>query len=223
MIRPPPALKAALLVGLPLALLAADAPRAEPADAGSAPKPRPRDASMPDTSADVLNGTTITPRSLCEEIRRTLQQKQDEFAKLDEERRRLLKERADFEKQRAQLEQLSQSIAAAREELKKETQRLEELSKPPPETSNDPASDEAVAEIAATPLSPQAVETVAKRMRAMKPEAAAAVVKRLDPGLAAMILMKMRPADSGAIIGKLDADLAAELITLAATGEVPTP
>jgi flagellar motility protein MotE (MotC chaperone) len=60
-------------------------------------------------------------------------------------------------------------------------------------------------------------------MRAMKPEAAAAVIKRLDPGLSAMILMRMRPADSGAIIGKLDADLAAELITLAATGEVPTP
>lgn len=216
--RPPHrAWRALLLLLAPLGLLGADA--ASQPDAGT---PRPAPASKSgggEPGADLLSGSTISAKSMCEEVRRTLASKQEEFAKLEAEK-------LELQKQRDELERLALKIAKAREELHKETTRLEELAaKGPlsPEAAGDAAAAAAAADIAAVPLSPQAVDTVSKRMRAMKPEAAAAVVKRLDPGLASMILMRMRPAESGAIIGKLDADLAAELITLAATGEVPTP
>ena len=54
-------------------------------------------------------------------------------------------------------------------------------------------------------------------MKGMKPEQAAALVGRLDRGLAAEILRRMKSIDAGAILGLLKPDLAAELATEIAT------
>ena len=61
------------------------------------------------------------------------------------------------------------------------------------------------------------IDSVSKAMKGMKPEQAAALVGRLDRGLAAEILRRMKATDAGAILGLLKPDLAAELATEIAT------
>ncbi len=61
------------------------------------------------------------------------------------------------------------------------------------------------------------IDSVSKAMKGMKPEQAAAVVARLDRGLAAEIMRRMKSSDAGAILGLLKPELAAELATQIAT------
>jgi flagellar motility protein MotE (MotC chaperone) len=61
------------------------------------------------------------------------------------------------------------------------------------------------------------IDSVSKAMKGMKPEQAAALIGRLDRGLAAEILRRMKSTDAGAILGLLKPDLAAELATEIAT------
>jgi len=112
-------------------------------------------------------------------------------------------------------------IEKAREALRQETARLEALLKA---TGNcgggtgmpmgdsvmpTPVSQAAIREAAAG----EQMDSVSKAMKGMKPEQAAAVVARLDRGLAAEILRRMKSSDAGAILGLLKPELAAELAT----------
>ena len=57
------------------------------------------------------------------------------------------------------------------------------------------------------------LDSVSKAMKGMKPEQAAALLGRLDRGLAAEILRRMKSTDAGGILGLLKPDLAADLAT----------
>ncbi len=116
-------------------------------------------------------------------------------------------------------------IEKARAALQQETVRLEALIKtagscgggsgmamgePTLPTASIPA--ETLREAAS-----EQIDSVSKAIKGMKPEQAAAVIGRLDRGLAAEILRRMKSSDAGAILGLLKPDLAAELATLIAT------
>jgi flagellar motility protein MotE (MotC chaperone) len=117
-------------------------------------------------------------------------------------------------------------IEKAREALRQETARLEALLKA---TGNCGGGGSGMA--MGEPLLPRAaipdatlreaageqIDSVAKAMKGMKPEQAAALIGRLDRGLAAEILRRMKSTDAGAILGLLKPDLAAELATEIAT------
>jgi hypothetical protein len=123
-------------------------------------------------------------------------------------------------------------IEKARDSLRQETARLEALLKaagncggggggmamgePLLPTTPIPAS--ALREAAS-----EQIDSVSKAIKGMKPEQAAAVVARLDRGLAAEILRRMKSTDAGAILGLLKPDLAAELATEIATRKPTYP
>ena len=117
-------------------------------------------------------------------------------------------------------------IEKAREALRQETARLEALLKVAGNCGGG-GSGMALGE----PLLPTApipaaalreaageqIDSVSKAMKGMKPEQAAALIGRLDRGLAAEILRRMKATDAGAVLGLLKPDLAAELATEIAT------
>jgi len=115
-------------------------------------------------------------------------------------------------------------IERAREALRQETARLEALLKA---TGNCGGGSMPIGDGLATPtvVSPTAlreapteqIDSVSKAMKGMKPEQAAAMVARLDRGLAAEIMRRMKPADAGAVLGLLKPEMAAELATQIAT------
>jgi hypothetical protein len=116
-------------------------------------------------------------------------------------------------------------LEKAREALRQETARLEALLKAGGGCGGSGFSMPIGEGLAATPVSAAAlreapteqIDTVSKAMKGMKPEQAAAVVARLDRGLAAEIMRRMKAADAGAILGLLKPELAAELATQIAT------
>ena len=113
-------------------------------------------------------------------------------------------------------------IERARELLRQETARLETLLKSAgncggggggmamgePLQPTTPISATTLREAAS-----EQIDTVSKAMKGMKPEQAAAMIGRLDRGLAAEILRRMKSTDAGAILGLLKPDLAADLAT----------
>ena len=117
-------------------------------------------------------------------------------------------------------------IEKAREALRQETARLEALLKAAGNCGGG-GSGMAMGE----PLLPRTaipdatlreaageqIDSVSKAMKGMKPEQAAALIARLDRGLAAEILRRMKATDAGAVLGLLKPDLAAELATEIAT------
>lgn len=123
-------------------------------------------------------------------------------------------------------------IEKAREALRQETMRLEALLKAAgncggggggmttgePLLPTAPVSASALREAAS-----EQIDSVSKAVKGMKPEQAAAVVARLDRGLAAEILRRMKSTDAGAILGLLKPDLAAELATEIATRKPTYP
>jgi flagellar motility protein MotE (MotC chaperone) len=123
-------------------------------------------------------------------------------------------------------------IEKARESLRQETARLEALLKAAGNCSGGGggmAMGEPLlptAPVSATALREAAseqIDSVSKAIKGMKPEQAAAVVARLDRGLAAEILRRMKASDAGAILGLLKPDLAAELATEIATRKPTYP
>ena len=78
-----------------------------------------------------------------------------------------------------------------------------------------PAAPVSVAALREAPT--EQIDSVSKAMKGMKPEQAAAVVARLDRGLAAEIMRRMKATDAGAILGLLKPEMAAELATQIAT------
>jgi hypothetical protein len=118
-------------------------------------------------------------------------------------------------------------IEKARESLRQETARLEALIKAAGNCGGGGGGGMAIGEpmlptapIPAATLREAAgeqIDSVSKAMKGMKPEQAAALIGRLDRGLAAEILRRMKSTDAGAILGLLKPDLAAELATEIAT------
>jgi hypothetical protein len=117
-------------------------------------------------------------------------------------------------------------IEKARESLRQETARLEALIKVAGNCGGGGGGMamgepmQPAAPISAATLREAAgeqIDTVSKAMKGMKPEQAAALIGRLDRGLAAEILRRMKSTDAGAILGLLKPDLAAELATEIAT------
>jgi flagellar motility protein MotE (MotC chaperone) len=112
-------------------------------------------------------------------------------------------------------------IEKAREALRQETARLETLLKAAGGCGSSmggmPLGDNLLSQsIPAATLREAAseqIDSVSKAMKGMKPEQAAAMVARLDRGLAAEILRRMKAIDAGAILGLLKPELAAELAT----------
>ncbi|HEY5281802.1 MAG TPA: hypothetical protein VIM14_03335 [Polyangia bacterium] len=117
-------------------------------------------------------------------------------------------------------------IDKAREALRQETARLEALLKAAGNcggaSSGMPLGDpmQPSSSIPAATLREAAgeqIDSVSKAMKGMKPEQAAALIARLDRGLAAEILRRMKSTDAGAVLGLLKPELAAELATEIAT------
>jgi hypothetical protein len=113
-------------------------------------------------------------------------------------------------------------IERAREALRQETARLEALLKATGNCGGGvgmPIGDSpaAVSPMALREAPTEQIDSVSKAMKGMKPEQAAALVARLDRGLAAEIMRRMKPADAGSILGLVKPELAAELATQIAT------
>ena len=58
------------------------------------------------------------------------------------------------------------------------------------------------------------LDTLAKTVKAMKPEQAASLVARLDKNLGAALLGRMKPADASAVMDRLKPEQVAELVGL---------
>lgn len=123
-------------------------------------------------------------------------------------------------------------IEKAREALRQETARLEALLKAAGNcgggSSGMPLGDpmQPTTSVSAATLREAAgeqIDSVSKAMKGMKPEQAAALVARLDRGLAAEILRRMKSTDAGAVLGLLKPELAAELATEIATRKPTYP
>ncbi len=130
--------------------------------------------------------------------------------------------------ERARLEQLAAEIARAREALREETVRLQALlgrggGAPPSDGSALPIGDPLASASVSAPTGPpreiakDQVDGLAKAMKEMKPEQAAAIIARLERRLAVEVLRRMRAADTGAVLAQLKPELAAELATELAT------
>ena len=136
--------------------------------------------------------------------------------------------------ERERLEQLAADIEKAREGLRQETARLEAMLKASGNCGGgsgigalmgDPLSGASQVSAASLRDAPnEQIDSVSKALKGMKPEQAAAVLARLDRGLAAEVLRRMRPADAGSIMGLIKPELAAELATeIALRKTSPTP
>ena len=178
-----------------------------------APQASPRKSNATDTdpefSEPVLPPALATP-ALCDEIRLSAQDRKVNRAKMDEER--------------ARLDRLAAEISQARAALKKETAELESLMK----KAGPAAAHEAqLKKAAASAPAPEAanerppVEALARTVRGMRPEQAAAVLAHLDRSLSVDLLRHIRPAEAGPIVEKLKPETAAALFTMMASKGSP--
>lgn len=116
-------------------------------------------------------------------------------------------------------------IERAREALRQETARLEALLKATGNCGGSvgmPIGDGLATPTAVSPAAlreapTEQIDSLSKAIKGMKPEQAAALMARLDRGLAAEIMRRMKPVDAGAILGLVKPELAAELATQIAT------
>jgi len=132
----------------------------------------------------------LTPRALSDELRRSARERAKEQARLEAERERLARQ--------------AKEIAEARAALKEETARLEGLLG---KGAGGPGKAGTSGE--AAPL-----DALARTVKGMKAEQAAALLTRLDRALAAAILERMRPADAAVVMDKLDPSVGAQLFAL---------
>ena len=136
-------------------------------------------------------------------------------------RKRLEDDRRAFEAEKQTLEKLKAEIADTRIQLRAETSRLEKLLAKRTEAGGSDAEKSAAPVAEAKPKPPPnrppELEALAKTMKSMKPEAAAALLQRTDQTLAAGVLKRMKPAEAGAVMDKLKPDFAADLMALMAT------
>jgi flagellar motility protein MotE (MotC chaperone) len=116
-------------------------------------------------------------------------------------------------------EQMLAEIAKARESLRQETARLETLIKANGncQQRENYSEGSSMGPVDLHEAPGEQIDSVSKAMKGMKPEQAAALVSRLNRGLAAEILRRMKATDAGAILGMLKPELAADLATEIAT------
>ena len=151
--------------------------------------------------------TALTKKALCGELTRTSKELAAARAKIESDRKAV-------EADRTELEKLKAEIAQARAGLRTETEKLEGLLA---------KRGDAPAPVAEAPQKPPAavrpaeLDALARTMKSMKPEAAAALVQRSEPTLAASLLKRMKPADAGAVMDRLKPELAADLLALMST------
>ena len=177
------------------------APRLHPAPEGEAPPPPP-----------------LTRKALCGELTRTSKELTVARKRLDDDRKAL-------ESERAELERLKAEITSARAGLRVDTEKLEAILA---KRGDAPAGNNTEAAKPApkpTPIAPrpQELDGLAKTMKSMKPDAAAALIQRTEPTLAAALLKRMKPADAGAVMDRLKPELAADLVTLMSTTPAAAP
>ncbi len=151
---------------------------------------------------------SLAASALRDELRVSSLRRQEELAALGRER--------------ARLEKLAAEITAARAALKTETARLDEKVKKEKEEKEEAAKRAS----SAKPPSPQVRadgkppgEVLAKTLKGMKADQAAALVSRLERRLAVDLLRHMRPADAGTVLEKMKPETAAELFSLMASTE----
>jgi flagellar motility protein MotE (MotC chaperone) len=113
-------------------------------------------------------------------------------------------------------------IEKAREALRQETAHLEALLKTPVNCGGGMGSTplgepmpstQSISAAALREAASEQIDSVSKAMKGMRPEQAAAMVARLDRGLAAEIMRRMKAIDAGAILGLLKPEQAADLAT----------
>jgi flagellar motility protein MotE (MotC chaperone) len=145
---------------------------------------------------------SLTATALRDELRASSQRRQDELAAIQRERSRL--------------EKLSAEIATARATLEAETAKLDEKVKKT-EVARSAAAAQGPPQ--ARPGGKPPGDTLAKTLKGMKAEQAAALVSRLERRLAVDLLRQMRPADAGGVLEKMKPETAAELFSLMASNE----
>jgi flagellar motility protein MotE (MotC chaperone) len=156
---------------------------------------------------------SLGKKALCGELTRSGRE-------LASARKRLDDDRKGFELEKQTLEKLKAEIADSRIQLRAETTRLERLLAKRSEGGGADGEKQApAAEAKPKPAAPRPPEldALARTMKSMKPEAAAALLQRTDPTLAAGVLKRMKPAEAGAVMDKLKPDVAADLMALMAT------
>ena len=154
---------------------------------------------------------SLSLHALCEELSRSATQREEALQKLAKEREALKKERAELEK-------LAKEVADAREQLKAETDRLVsfvELSEEAVKPGGDKFWSTRVAAVNAS--GGKSFDGLAKTLKSMRPDQAAAMVAKLDRTLAAAVLERLRPAESSPILDKLKPEVAADLFGMMAT------
>ena len=143
---------------------------------------------------------SLTANALRDELRASARRRQDELAAI--------------ERERANLQKLAGEITAARAALQAETAKLDEKVK---KAESSPTA--ASAPTPARPGGKPPPEALAKTLKVMKTEQAAALVARLDRHLAVDLLRQMRPADAGGVLEKMKPETAAELLSAMASGQ----
>lgn len=174
--------------------------------------PAPLVEAQPILPLDTQSPAPLTRKALCGELTRTNKELAAARAKLEADRKALENERKELEKLRAEL-------ATARAGLRAETDKLEallarrgELTKSDGAAPQPPRNEPTASKPA--PARPAEFDALARTLKSMKPEAAAAVIQRSEPALAAQLLKRMKPADAGAVMDRLKPELAAELVVL---------
>lgn len=147
---------------------------------------------------------SLAPGALRDELRRASQQ-------LPAQRQNMQDERTALADERIRLEEMAAGIESARAALKEETSRLESLLKSRPGAAPSPASAPAMPRDAQAPEADR-LELLAKSVRGMKSEQAAALLAKLPRPLAAGLILRLRPVEAGQILEKLPADVAADLV-----------
>ncbi|MBK9518754.1 MAG: hypothetical protein IPO09_15680 [Anaeromyxobacter sp.] len=148
---------------------------------------------------------TLTGKALAEELRRSAGGRATDQEALAAER--------------ARLDRLTKEIAEARAALKAETGRLEALVTQAAEAQARAAKGAKPRPGQKGPAAP--FEALAKTMKSMKADQAAALLTRLDRPLAATLLAGMKPAEAAAVLEKMDSATSASLVTLLAKKESP--
>jgi len=144
----------------------------------------------------------LSASALRDELRASSHKRQEELAALARER--------------ARLEKLAADIAGARTALREETARLDERVKKA--STEKPAARGGAGTAPTSRNGDKEAAALAKTLKGMKPDQAAALVARLDRPLAIDLLRRMRPGDLAVVLEKLKPELAAELFSMMAGG-----
>ena len=165
---------------------------------------------------------SVSASALADELRRVTSDKQAdmtaEMAKIVKERERLeklgldvAKEREGLRKEIAELQSLlkradnmggrRQQLAALEAEIKTTSSRLDTVKKELKQATTVQLND----------ANRTQLEQVAKAMKGMKPDTAAAMLNQLERPVVAELLRRMKPAQAGAIMEKLKPEVAADM------------